>query len=145
GLAWLLLLAAELRSSEDADARSWSATLAPLESEVAARLESYLPKLYYPIRIGEHDQTAFALSLAWDWAAVSGDAHMRDALKVAARRFSLNDRTSPLAYEPWGEVFLPPCLAEAVFMRRVLAPPAFARWLTAFLPEIPRSTASAAV
>jgi len=145
GLAWLLLLAAELRSSEDADARSWSATLAPLESEVAARLESYLPNLYYPIRIGEHDQTAFALSLAWDWAAVSGDAHMRDALKDAAQRFYLHDRNCPLAYEPSGEDFLSPCLAEADFMRRVLAPPAFARWLTAFLPEIPRSTASAAV
>ncbi|HEX8782867.1 MAG TPA: DUF2891 domain-containing protein, partial [Steroidobacteraceae bacterium] len=144
GLAWLLRLAAELRSSDDADARSWSATLAPLESEVAARLTGYLPRLHYPIRIGEHDQTAFALALIWDWAAVSGDARMRDALQDGAQRFYLHDRNCPLAYEPSGEDFLSPCLAEADFMRRVLAPPAFARWLTAFLPQIPRSTASAA-
>jgi hypothetical protein len=144
GLAWLLQLAAELRSSDDDDARSWSATLAPLESEVAARLTNYLPKLHYPIRIGEHDQTAFALALAWDWAAVSGDAQMRNALTDAAQRFYLHDRSCPLAYEPSGEDFLSPCLAEADFMRRVLAPPAFARWLTAFLPQIPRGPASAA-
>ena len=144
GLAWLLRLAAELRSSDDADARSWSATLAPLESEVAARLTSYLPRLHYPVRIGEHDQTAFALALIWDWAAVSGDVRMRDALQDAAQRFYLHDRNCPLAYEPSGEDFLSPCLAEADFMRRVLSPPVFAQWLSGFLPQIPRSTASTA-
>jgi hypothetical protein len=144
GLAWLLLLAAELRRADDADARNWSATLAPLESEVAARLESYLPKLYYPIRIGEHDQSAFSLGLMWDWAAVSGDAHMRAVLSDTARRFYRHDRVCPLAYEPSGEDFLSPCLAEADFMRRVLTPPAFAHWLTAFLPQIPRSHSTAA-
>jgi hypothetical protein len=144
GLAWLLRLAAELRRADDADMGSWSATLAPLESEVAARLESYLPKLHYPIRIGEHDQTAFALALMWDWAAVSGDAHMRDALKDAAQRFYRRDRGCPLAYEPSGEDFLSPCLAEADFMRRVLTAATFARWLSAFLPEIPDHRSSAA-
>ena len=139
GLAWLLRLAAELRRADDAEARSWAATLAPLESEVAARLEGYLPKLYYPIRIGEHDQSAFSLGLIWDWAAVSGDAQMRAALIDVAQRFYSSDRNCPLAYEPSGEDFLSPCLAEADFMRRVLAPAAFARWLSAFLPQIPRA------
>ena len=91
GLAWLLQLAAELRRSDDAEARRWHATLVPLETEVAARLESYLPRLYYPIRIGEHDQTAFSLGLMWDWAAVSGDAHMR-ALTHRCRRALLPAR-----------------------------------------------------
>ena len=139
GLAWLLRLAAELRRADDAEARSWAATLAPLESEVAARLEGYLPKLYYPIRVGEHDQSAFSLGLIWDWAAVSGDAQMRAALIDVAQRFYSSDRNCPLAYEPSGEDFLSPCLAEADFMRRVLAPAAFARWLSAFLPQIPRA------
>jgi hypothetical protein len=144
GLAWLLRLAAELRRCDDADARNWSATLAPLESEVAARLESYLPKLYYPIRIGEHDETAFSLGLVWDWAAVSGDVRMRALLSDAAQRFYRRDRNCPLAYEPSGEDFLSPCLAEADFMRRVLAPADFARWLSAFLPQVPRDHAAAA-
>ena len=41
-------------------------------------------------------------------------------------------------YEPSGEDFLSPCLAEADFMRRVLERAAFSRWLTAFLPGIPQ-------
>src|SRR5207253_4691021 len=68
GLAWLLQLAAELRGWDDPDAQRWSAALQPLESEAAARLKSWLPKLHYPIRIGEHDQTAFSFGLVWDWA-----------------------------------------------------------------------------
>ena len=144
GLAWLLQLAAELRGSDDADARRWSATLAPLETEVASRLESYLPKLHYPIRIGEHDQTAFSLGLVWDWAEVTHDEHMQALVRDAAQRFYLHDRACPLAFEPSGEDFLSPCLAEADLMRRILAPPAFARWLTGFLPQIPRSGASGA-
>src|SRR5215468_9738039 len=144
GLAWLLRLAAELRRADDAEARSWSATLAPLESEVAGRLESYLPKLHYPMRIGEHDQSAFSLGLIWDWAAVSGDAQMRAALSDAAQRFYRHDRDCPLAYEPSGEDFLSACLAEADFMRRVLPPAAFGRWLSVFLPQIPRDRSASA-
>ena len=139
GLAWLLRLAAELKGWDDADARRWSAILAPLESEAVARLESWLPKLHYPIRIGEHDQTAFSFGLIWDWATVTQDAQMLDLLRDAAERFYRRDRSCPLAYEPSGEDFLSPCLAEADFMRRVLPPPLFARWLSAFLPQIPRS------
>jgi len=144
GLAWLLKLSAELRSWDDPDARRWSATLAPLETEAAARLGRWLPKLHYPIRIGEHDQTAFAFGLIWDWAGVAGDSQMRAALEDAARRFYQRDRNCPLAYEPSGEDFLSPCLAEADFMRRVLAPERFAPWLTGFLPQIPRGAGHAA-
>ena len=144
GLAWLLALAAELRAWNDADARRWSATLAPLETEVVTRLETWLPKLHYPIRIGEHDQTAFSFGLAWDWAAVTGDTHMRELLTDAAGRFYRADVNCPLAYEPSGEDFLSPCLAEADFMRRVLAPAEFAAWLGGFLPQIPSGTAGGA-
>jgi len=144
GLAWLLQLAAELRRFDDADARRWYTALQPLETEVAARLENYLPKLHYPIRIGEHDQTAFALGLMWDWALTSGDARMRSVLSDAAQRFYRHDRNCPLAYEPSGEDFLSPCLAEADFVRRVLGPPGFAQWLDSFLPQIPRGRTAAA-
>ncbi|HUO18727.1 MAG TPA: DUF2891 domain-containing protein [Steroidobacteraceae bacterium] len=144
GLAWLLELAAELRRSDDPDARRWSTVLAPLETEVVARLERWLPKLQYPIRVGEHDQTAFAFGLIWDWAGVTHDDGMRRLLADAAQRFYRHDRNCPLAYEPSGEDFLSPCLAEADFMRRVLEPPAFAKWLSAFLPQIPRAAAGAA-
>jgi len=142
GLAWLLELAAELHRSSGSQAQRWSGALAPLETEVVTRIESWLPKLHYPIRIGEHDQTAFSFGLIWDWAGVTGDAQMRKLLRDAAQRFYRRDRNCPLAYEPSGEDFLSPCLAEADFMRRVLDPPAFARWLTGFLPQIPRAAAA---
>jgi hypothetical protein len=137
GLAWLLQLCAELREWQDPQAQQWLTTLQPLESAVALRLASWLPKLHYPIRVGEHDQTAFSFGLIWDWAGVAGDTHMRALLKDAAQRFYIKDRNCPLSYEPSGEDFLSPCLAEADFMRRVLDPAAFGRWLSAFLPGIP--------
>jgi len=136
GLAWVMQLAAELREWTDPQAKQWSSTLAPLETEAASRIKSWLPKLHYPIRIGEHDQTAFSFGLIWDWAGVAGDTEMRGLLKDAAQRFYVKDRNCPLSYEPSGQDFLSPCLAEADFMRRVLDPAAFSSWLTQFLPDI---------
>lgn len=138
GLAWLLQLSTELREWHDPQAQRWLAALQPLEAEVASRLRDWLPKLHYPIRIGEHDQTAFAFGLNWDWAGVAGDTAMRRLLTDAAQRFYLHDRRCPLNYEPSGEDFLSPCLAAADFMRRVLDRKSFARWLSGFLPVIPR-------
>jgi hypothetical protein len=139
GLAWVLQLAAELREWNDPQAKQWAATLAPLETEAASRIKSWLPKLHYPIRIGEHDQTAFSFGLIWDWAGVAGDTQMRALLKDAAQRFYVKDRDCPLSYEPSGQDFLSPCLSEADFMRRVLDPGAFGAWLSQFLPGIPRN------
>jgi hypothetical protein len=99
-----------------------------------------LPKLHYPIRVGEHDQTAFSFGLIWDWAGVAGDTQMRSLLSDAAQRFYVKDRNCPLNYEPSGEDFLSPCLSEADFMRRVLDAKAFSAWLSDFLPGIPRTT-----
>jgi len=138
GLAWVLQLSAELRSWQDPQAQEWARNLAPLEAEAAARIKRWLPDLYYPIRVGEHDQTAFSFGLIWDWAGIAGDAEMRALLKDAAQRFYLTDQNCPLRYEPSGQDFLSPCLAEADFMRRVLEPAEFANWLTTFLPVIPK-------
>jgi hypothetical protein len=138
GLAWLLALAAELRGWDDPQARQWAEALAPLELESAQRVMAWLPKLQYPIRSGEHSQTAFAFGLMSDWAQVRGDVGMARLLEVRARAYYLNDRNCALSYEPSGEDFLSPCLAEADFMRRVLPPSAYADWLAKFLPGIPR-------
>ena len=142
GLAWLLALAAELRSWNDPQARTWVAALSPLEAEAAARIASWLPKLHYPIRIGEHSQTAFAFGLIHDWARIAGNSSMLALLESRGRDYYLGDRDCPLAYEPSGEDFLSPCLAEADFVRRILPATEYAAWLTGFLPRIPR-TASA--
>jgi len=142
GLAWLLQLVAELRSWPDDDARRWSTALAPLESAAARRLTEWLPKLRRPIRIGEHDQTAFAFGLVWDWAQVAKDTAMASLLESRIRDFYLGDRDCPLSYEPSGQDFLSPCLAEADLLRRILPADRYAEWLSAFLPVIPRDSST---
>ncbi len=142
GLAWLLQLAAELREWDDAGARRWSEHLAPLEREAAERFRSWLPKLSHPIRTGEHSQTAFALGLVHDWALVAGDAGLLALVEDRARTFHGGDVAGPLAYEPSGQDFLSPCLAEADLMRRVLDRDEFAAWLGAFLPDLPADGAT---
>ena len=47
------------------------------------------------------------------------------------------DRDCPIDYEPSGQDFLSPCLAEADLIRRVLGPEKFSGWLHTFLPGIP--------
>jgi hypothetical protein len=138
GLAWLLRLSAELRDWNDPQGAGWSATLQPLEAEVARRLKLWIPKLHYPIRIGEHNQTAFSFGQMWDWASIAGDDEMRQLLKDAAERFYLKDRNCPINYEPNGEDFLSPCLAEADFVRRIMDRKSYAAWLAQFLPNLPK-------
>jgi hypothetical protein len=137
GLAWLLQLAAELREWDDPVAREWSRILAPLEAAGANRIRDWLPKLTYPIRVGEHSQTAFAFGLVLDWARIAGASDMEDLLAMRIRDLYLGDRDCPLGYEPSGQDFLSPCLAEADLVRRVLPPEEFSSWLTDFLPGIP--------
>ncbi len=137
GLAWLLQLAAELREWDDADARVWSAALLPLEDAAAARLAEWLPKLSNPVRTGEHSQTAFALGLILDWAHAAGREELAALAAARARDYYLEDRGWSLAFEPGGEDFLSPGLAEADVLRRVLEPAQFAAWLGRFLPELP--------
>lgn len=138
GLAWLLQLAAELREWDDPQAHRWSAALEPLARTAAGRLRDWLPKLTAPIRIGEHNQTAFSFGLILDWARGAGDTQTTSLLEGRIRDLYQKDRDCPMAYEPSGEDFLSPCLAEADLMRRVLPPADFAAWLGTFLPGIPR-------
>jgi hypothetical protein len=121
GLAWLLTLAAELRSE----------VLRPLEEAVLERFSAWLAKLSYPVRSGEHSNTAFAIGLVLD-------SHRSAFFVERARDFFLEDRNAPMAYEPSGEDFLSPTLVEADVMRRVLAEGEFAEWLEGFLPDVSR-------
>ena len=143
GLAWLLQLAAELHEWKDPQAQQWVGIIRPLEDAAVARLRDWLPKLARPIRIGEHDQTAFAFGLILDWARATGDRATADLLLRRIDAYYTKDRACPLNYEPSGQDFLSPCLAEADLMRRVLTGPKYGEWLRAFLPQIPLDGGSA--
>jgi hypothetical protein len=139
GLAWLLQLVAELREWDDPQAKEMAANLHPLEQVVLERLNAWLPKLANPVRIGEHDQTAFALGLMLDYARSGSDEKFAELIVSKAKQFYLKDKSCPLSYEPSGEDFLSPCLGEADVMRRVLPNGEFSAWLRTFLPQISTS------
>jgi len=150
GLAWLLQLAAELREwgepgktqrgvsqgAGDAEAAELAAIIRPLEEAAVARLETWLPKLSHAVRSGEHSQSAFALGLMIDYARAVDDTEFEKLLVSKARKFYFYDKDCPLRYEPSGEDFLSPCLAEADVMRRVLLKAEYATWLRGFLPVL---------
>ena len=137
GIAWLLQLMAELREWDDPLARQWQATLEPLEAAYVTKTSEWLAKLAYPIRIGEHAQTAFAFALFIDWARIAGNPAFAELVRQRAVDFYARDVNCPLEYEPGGQDFLSPCLAEADLMRRVMTPAEYATWLAKFLPRIP--------
>lgn len=137
GWAWLLQLTAELREWDDPDAKRWLNALEPLESDIVAATKEWLTKLAYPIRLGTHNQSAFAMTLMHDWAKIAGDQEFANLIEMRARDFHEKDVNCPLTYEPSGEDFLSPCLMEADLMRRVLPSDEFAEWLNDFLPNIP--------
>lgn len=129
GWAWALALHGELVRHE----ASWAAALEPLARAFARRFAGHLPKLTYPIRVGTHYNTGFALVLAHDWATTH-DAALARLIGTRARGWFASDRNAQ-AWEPGGDEFLSPALCEALLMARVLPPPEFARWFDAFLPR----------
>ncbi|MBU3023263.1 DUF2891 domain-containing protein [Aestuariibacter sp. A3R04] len=142
GLAWFLQLTAELRHSSLPEAKTWLATLLPLENEIVARISAWLPKLAYPIRTGEHSQTAFAFGLMLDWAKTTGNKAFEALLTKRIKHYYLADTHCPLAYEPSGQDFLSPCLAEADLMRRVIPAKDYSNWLTSFFPNLTANTSN---
>ena len=137
GMAWLLQLNSELREWDDPDARCWLQAMRPLETLLVARLTEWLGKLSYPIRTGEHSQTAFAFGLFRDWAQLAGQLDFSKLLEQKIRGLYLADKNCPLNYEPSGQDFLSPCLAEADLVRRILPSREYSAWLSEFLPGIP--------
>lgn len=136
GWAWLLKLQEELYTWDDPDAKEWYDNLRPLAEYISNAYIEYLPKLVYPIRVGEHTNTAFGLSFAYDYARTTGDTALADAITENAIRFYQNDKGCPITWEPSGYDFLSPCLQEMDIMRKVLSEADFTAWLQDFLPDL---------
>jgi len=129
GWAWLLYLHLEAaRHSE-----RWSEKLEPLARAFAGRLRDYLAILTYPIRVGTHFNTAFALTLSLEWAD-RFDADLAALIRDRARHWFGGDRDCQ-AWEPGGDEFLSPALIEALCMKRC-HPALFPIWFDQFLPRV---------
>jgi hypothetical protein len=136
GWAWLLKLSDELHTWDDPVARELETNLQPLTDLIINKYLEFLPKLNYPIRVGEHPNTAFGLSFAWDYANTLNNSLLKTAIEERAKDFYLEDVGCPLSWEPGGTDFLSPCLEEAALMKRVLPKKDFKIWLSAFLPQL---------
>jgi hypothetical protein len=90
GWAWLLALHHELARHDG----PWADALAPLADAFAARFHAYLAKLTYPLRVGTHFNTSFALVLARDWAETR-DPALVDLIDTCADRWFGGDLADP--------------------------------------------------
>ena len=136
GWAWILKLQEELMNWGDPYGNAWSKTLQPLSDLIVKKFKKFLPKLVYPIRGGEHTNTAFALSLAYDYALKTENESFQKVIRFHALRYFGKDKNYDLSYEPSGYDFLSPALQEIDLMRKVLPKNKFKAWLKDFLPEI---------
>ncbi len=141
GWAWLLKLAEALREWDDPEARQMAHNLQPLEEMLAARFIEFLQVLNHPIRGGEHPNTAFGMSFAYDYAAKYHPELARQ-IETSAPKFFLSGKNCPLDWEPGGFDFLSPCLQEASIMLKVMDRDDYALWLEGFLPDFIENPAS---
>jgi hypothetical protein len=150
GWAWLLMLSAELERHRrrepgqialeeatwpETERRSFAETLAPLTAAFVKRFFDFLPKATYPVRVGTHFNTAFAIALAAEYADVTANDTLRDLLEEKAIAWFGSDADCQ-AWEPGGDDFLSSALMEAECSRRVMSPTDFNAWLSRFLPRL---------
>ena len=136
GWAWLLKLAEELHTWDNPTARELESNLQPLTDFIVEKYIEFLPKLNYPIRVGEHPNTAFGLSFAWDYTNTVGHEDLKTIIESRAKDFYFNDKNCPMTWEPSGFDFLSPCLEEGALMKRVLTKDEFKIWINEFLPQL---------
>jgi hypothetical protein len=101
----------------------------------AGRFKAHLPQLTYPIRVGTHFNTAFALRLSLDYARTCGDAELEGLVGERLVHWFSGDRGCQ-AWEPSGDEFLSSALMEAEAMRAVMPVREFRAWFAAFLPDV---------
>jgi hypothetical protein len=136
GWAWFLQLQNELYTWPDEDAKRWYQILTPVADLLVEKYEEYLPKLNYPIRTGQHDNSAFGFSLAIDYARTVGNKQLERKLTEHSKRLYQDDTNCNLFFEPGGNDFLSPCLEEALLMSKVLETEKYRLWLKDFLPAL---------
>ena len=133
GWAWMAMLAAELIRQSDAP-EEWR-VIDAIATVLVARLREYVSKLTYPIRVGTHFNTAFAVALWIEWAEIAGDDASQRLARTRARGWFGRDRACQ-AWEPGGDDFLSSALMEAECMRRALGADEWREWFDAFLPNL---------
>jgi hypothetical protein len=135
GWVWALRLEAELKAWDDPDAKKWAANLEPLTKLFLDRLQPYLKTLAEPMRVGTHQNTAYALRLLHEHARLTNNQPLADIVVERGKKFFAADYGCAPQVELSGADFLSPCLVEAAFVGAIMPPKEFAAWLDRFMPE----------
>jgi len=133
GWAWVLKLSETLKEWDHPKANEFDENLQPLVDLLIDKYIEFLPKLTYPIRVGEHPNIAFGMSFALDYA-VKYHPELAVLIKQRSIDYFKSDVNCPLTWEPNGFDFFSPCLQEAVLMMKVLPKEAFIQWFDTFMP-----------
>ncbi len=136
GWAWILKLHRALLIHDDSLSNKLAVNLAPLANRLVDEFEAFLPKLNHPLRSGEHVNTAFALSIAYDYAVVTKNEKFMKLIIERSKSFYLNDEGANMDYEPSGFDFLSPIFEEVHLMSKVLNNEDFSLWLYRFMPRL---------
>lgn len=139
GWSWLLKLAEELHTWDNPAGKRMEQNLQPLSDFIVQKYLDFLPRLTYPIRVGEHTNTAFGLVFPYEYAVTTQNDDLKNLIEQRAKDYYSKDQGCPLSWEPSGFDFISPCLEEANLMRRILSKDEFGKWLSAFLPGITES------
>ena len=84
-----------LSANKHPHAKIWAEALRPLARLIVDKYKTFLPKLAYPIRVGEHTNTAFGLSFALDYARFDKDTAFEQLIIDKAKQFYFNDKKGP--------------------------------------------------
>jgi len=144
GWAWLLMLQGELVRHTSAEGKRWAQALKPLADAFVQRFRDFLPLATYPIRSGVHSSTAFALTLALDYAHAVKDDAFAALLKDKAREWHSSD-AHVTVNEPSQSDFLSPTLTIAALMRTALRDNEFRPWFARYLPDLPHTLLTPAI
>lgn len=135
GWVWVLQLAGELKYLDVEGAQTWRENVQPLEQLLLEKVMKYFSQLEYPVRAGTHSNSAFALSLIYDYAQQCHNERVIRWSTKLAKEFFLECRDYPFRFEPSAGDFLSPGLTQADLMRRVLSRKTFHCWFQTFLPQ----------
>jgi hypothetical protein len=134
GWAWTLMLSSELARHRTEHGQHWFHTMRPLADAFVARFRDFLPLATYPIRAGAHANTAFALILALEYAAATGDQSFASVCAQKARTWYAGD-VGIQVLEPSQTDFLSPALVAAACLGVVMNREEFAAWFRRYLPD----------
>lgn len=143
GQGWLLKVAEELKTWNDADAQRWLENLAPLHKLCAAAAQVIWKDIKEVNLSGSHDAPSLNLSFALDYARTFGDEDLLKVVLKASKKFYGKMTKAPLRAEPFEYDFMSASLLVTDLMRKVYDQETYLKWLKGFAPGLLDATSVA--